>query len=427
MPRSDCTAETGAFYVFRNLDRPLVHSVPQSLALPQPKANRAAGLYVHVPFCVHKCCYCDFYSLALAPKDQAEASERYLDALALELAAAPASFRPRTIFVGGGTPTELSAAQLMRLLDLLHTHIDCSGVEEWTCEINPGTLTLEKATILRGAGVNRASLGVQSFNPSVLKFLGRIHNGEEAREGYDCLRQSGFTNINIDLISAVPGSPPERLRDDLTQAIELSPEHVAVYTLIFENETPLMALKKRGKVAPVDESTELQEYQLTAQIFASAGYERYEISNYCKQGTGDDFRCQHNLFYWGPGDYLGVGPAAHSCLGGRRFANVRSLTRYTRAWLGSATTPADPQLACAFSEQLAPEDAARELLVMWLRQTAGVCAAEFIAYTGYDYRILAGEHLASWSKLGLVSTANERLRLTRRGFEVADSLFVELV
>jgi oxygen-independent coproporphyrinogen-3 oxidase len=374
------------------------------------------GLYVHVPFCVRKCSYCDFYSLAQPPDRAAPDAARYLAALEVELASLPPGFVPETIFFGGGTPTELATADLSRLLAMVRRRVDPGRVREWTCESNPGTLTPEKAELLRASGVNRVSLGVQSFDPENLRFLGRIHTAEEAVAGFRLLRACGFGNVNLDLIFGIPGSSQETLRRDLETLAALGPEHASCYCLIFEEGTPLARMRAQGLVREVAEEDELAQYALAREVLARAGYRHYEISNFARPGR----ECRHNLLYWGAGEYVGVGPSAHSHWGGARWGNVKSLVLWTERLL--AGRPARD-----FEERLEPEARAREALVMGLRRTDGVERAAFRAETGFDYAALRGREIERLAGLGLLEEAGGRLRLTERGLFVSDAVFAELV
>ncbi len=371
-----------------------------------------AGLYIHVPFCARKCAYCDFYSVPLAGGPAGD----YLQALDRECALLPPGFAPETMFLGGGTPTVLSANDLARLFDLLARRVDLSRVTEWTCEANPGTLDAEKIRALRRAGVNRLSLGVQSFDDRILEFLGRIHTARQAAESFRLLRAEGFENLSLDLIFAVPGAPDGALERDLAQALELGPEHLSVYGLTFEGGTPLARRRDAGEVREVDEEEQLRQYRLVRQSLTSAGFRHYEISNYARPGR----ECRHNLLYWGPGEYLGLGPAAHSHWAGRRWGNVRNL----EAWAAALEQGRAPR---EFEEALEPEARARETLVFSLRRLDGVERAGFQAETGFDYHALRGEEIAWLVRLGMLEETDDRLRLTEKGLIVSDAVFAELV
>lgn len=382
------------------------------------------GLYVHIPFCVRKCLYCDFYSLPTGhgalPKRLAEAThgdnDPFIAALAREMDSLPAGFAPDTVFLGGGTPTELSDHDFAALFALLHRRIDLGRVTEWSCESNPGTLTREKVRIMMDAGVNRVSLGVQSFDPKTLEFLGRIHSADEAADGFRLLRDAGMRNINLDLMYGVPGQSREALATSLQRLVELDPDHAACYCLIFEDGTPLTDLKQRGFVKEVDDDEELEQYGIVRRALADAGFGHYEISNFAKPGR----ECRHNLLYWGGGEYIGLGPSAHSHWAGKRWGNIRDLGAYCRK-LEAGTS------VRAFEEQLEPEAKARETLVMWLRRLEGIPREAFRTQTGFDYVELCADALPWMEREGLVEQRDGTLRLTERGLFLSDGIFAELV
>jgi oxygen-independent coproporphyrinogen-3 oxidase len=339
-----------------------------------------------------------------------------LEALAAELDRMPADFSPDTIFIGGGTPTELSRNDLAALLNLLRNRVDVSAVVEWTCEANPGTLTPDKVEILLDAGVNRFSIGVQSFNPAALEFLGRIHSASEAREAVCMLRRMGATNINIDLIYGIPGFGLDVVRRDVYALLELAPDHAACYCLTFEDGTPLADLRDKGFVKEVDDDALREQYEWIRAELSAAGYRHYEISNFAHPGR----ECRHNLLYWGAGEYIGIGPSAHSHWRGERYGNVRDLHAYIRRMRDTGD-------ARSFAERLDPEAKARETLIMSLRRIDGISRKEFIELTGFDYRQLCAEPLACLQREGLIDDSNDRLRLTDRGLFISDAIFAELV
>jgi oxygen-independent coproporphyrinogen-3 oxidase len=375
-----------------------------------------SGLYIHVPFCVRKCGYCDFYSLAQPGDRAAPEAGLFLAALDIELGRLPRRFRPETVFLGGGTPTELASGDLARLLDLVRRRVDLSRVVEWTCESNPGTLTREKALLLREAGVNRVSLGIQSFEPRNLSFLGRIHTAEDAEAGVRLLRECGHRNLNLDVIFGIPGGSMETVARDIERAVALEPDHIACYGLIFEEGTPLSTMRERGLVRPVEDDEEARQYEWIRAALARAGYRQYEISNYARPGR----ECRHNLLYWSAGEYIGLGPSAHSHWEGARWANERDLGRWARALLSGR----DPR---AFEERLEPEARAREALVMGLRRRDGWAREEFEAATGFDWRALCGEAIERLSALGLLEEEGGRLRLAEKALFVSDAVLAELV
>ena len=280
-----------------------------------------AGLYVHIPFCVQKCRYCDFYSEVCGDGGRVS---RFLSALDRELSLLDSAFAPTTVFFGGGTPTALSAEALSALLGSLRRHVDLSGVEEWSVEVNPGTLSGRKMEVLCEAGVNRVSLGVQSFDDRRLEWLGRIHRARDVYDAVSLVRSFGGLDLSLDLMHSVPGMSLVDWERELDAALNLSPHHLSCYNLTFEEGTPLERMLTAGDLAEPDEELQLAQFELTDRRLEMAGYEHYEISNYAKPGHA----CRHNLLYWTAGEYVGCGPAAHSHLGGRRFSNAESLDRY---------------------------------------------------------------------------------------------------
>ena len=369
------------------------------------------GLYIHVPFCVRKCKYCDFYSVPLDG-----ATPRFLGALERELRQLPLDFAPDTVYIGGGTPTSMEPAALNQLVDLLKPVVARCRVIEWTCEANPGTLTREKADILKAAGVNRMSLGVQSFSAETLAFLGRIHSSAEAVDSYQLLRDAGFDNINVDLMYGIPGCSREDLEDDLGRVRQLAPEHIAAYCLIFEEGTPLTQMRDAGRLEELDDDEQLDQYRLVRADLGAAGYHHYEISNFAKPG----FESRHNLLYWSAGEYIGCGPAAHSHWRGVRFGNPKSLEEYCAA-LEAGRAPR------SFEEKLEPEAKAREMLIMGLRRLDGISVGEFRRTTGFDYRDLKPAEIDWLCHIGMLEEEDGRLRLTEKGLFVSDSVFAELV
>jgi oxygen-independent coproporphyrinogen-3 oxidase len=278
-------------------------------------ADGVAHLYVHIPFCPKICPYCSFYK---------EASDRhktqpFLDAVLAELdrqigrlAHCGRPLRPQTIFFGGGTPSALSTPQLEYLLGGLRARLDLSDLREWTLEMNPATVSLEKARALRDLGVNRVSMGVQSWEPQLLAVLGRVHSASQARRSYEILREAGFANVNLDLIFGVPTQTRAHWEDSLAATIALAPEHISAYNLTYEEDTEYFRRFTLGELSQ-DNDADAALFELTAETLENAGYEPYEISNFARPGR----ECAHNLAYWSGADYLGLGPSAFSTVGER--------------------------------------------------------------------------------------------------------------
>lgn len=378
-----------------------------------------SGLYLHIPFCVQKCAYCDFYSLPLACRVAGAAEAmvaRFFHALEKELATLPPGFAPATVFMGGGTPTVLSVAQLGELLAMLRQHVRLEAVCEWTVEANPGTLTPEKTAVLRAAGVNRVSLGVQTLRDDALRRWGRIHSAAEAHASFELLRAAGFDNLGVDLMYALPGETTAQVLQDVCGMLAWHPEHMSCYALSFEPGTPLAEQAQRGQVTEVPDEEQAEQYHAVRQAMLAAGFQHYEISNFARPGRA----CRHNLNYWRGGDYVGCGPAAHGHLAGRRSANVENLDEYCRRIEAGGS-------ACDFEERLLPEAKARETLVVGLRLLDGVDLAEFQQQTGFDARVLVGAALERLTDLGLLHLQEGRLRLAERSLFISNRVLAELI
>ena len=353
-----------------------------------------SGLYIHIPFCVRKCSYCAFYSVVSGDWKK---QEQFFQTLEKELRNLPADFSPGTIFIGGGTPTAPDFQALEKFLPNLGRF----SPQEFSCEVNPGTVDAAKLALLKRSGVNRLSIGVQSFNFQCLETLGRIHTAEQAEEAFRLARAAGFENISLDLIFGVPGQTMEMLESDLDRALALDPEHIAIYNLMYEEGTPLTVRNPEK----LDEELEREMYDRIRARLKAAGFAHYEISNFAKPG----FECRHNLLYWSGGEYLGLGPAAHSHWKGVRWANVSDLDDYCAN--GSRRE---------FEERLGPEAKERETLVMGLRQLAGVEVS-----SGLWEKLEAS--FQALEKEGLLVIDGRRVRLAEDALFVSDAVFAELV
>ncbi len=360
------------------------------------------GLYVHVPFCVRKCPYCAFFSRRAEP----EMVSAWLAGVGRELETVPDGFAPQSVFFGGGTPTALEENDLARLIDLVSSRVDVKNVVEWTCEANPGTLTPGKAARLRKGGVNRLSIGAQSFDDATLKRLGRIHTSAETSECVSLARAVGFENLGLDLIYGVSGVSRESFEADVEAAMAMDPEHLSCYCLEIEEGTPFAREAQERRWAASAEEQRGQ-FDWARKRLAEGGWAHYEISNFSKPGR----ECRQNLLYWSGGDYIGIGPAAHSHWRGVRWGNSPELPGWKRA----------------FEEKLGPEAKARETLVMGLRRIAGWSRAEFRAWTGFDYDALRGKEIAELAKEGLLVVDPGRIRLADDALFISDSVFAELV
>ncbi len=362
-------------------------------------------LYVHIPFCPKVCPYCSFYKEA----HDRNKTQPFLDAVLRELELREAgglTLRPRTIFFGGGTPSALTVAQLDFLLGGLRSRLDLSALEEWTLEMNPATVSVEKARLLRQLGVTRISMGVQSWDPGVLLTLGRVHSADQARRSYDILRDAGFTNVNLDHIFAVPGQTLASWEATLARSVALRPDHISAYNLTYEEDTEFMRRFERGEFRQ-DPDDDAEFFESSARILGEGGYPAYETSNFAPPGN----ECRHNLGYWRGADYLGLGPSAFSTVGDRRWSNVRDTAAYTAQIL-------DGSFAEDFSEPLTPAVRRSEEIAFGLRLRDGIPAAWL---TPWSARV---DQLAS---LDLLIQQGERITLTPKGRLLADEVAAEFI
>jgi len=384
-------------------------------ALP---AARAEGLYVHIPFCFHKCHYCDFYSIT---RQTPERMDRFVDRVLAEAdfwrQKAPQVGGPiRTVFFGGGTPSLLPAPQMVRLIAGLRTRMDLGHVEEWTIECNPATVSLEYCQMLRDAGVDRLSFGAQSFHRNELATLERHHDPDDVPRSIDLARSAGFTRLNIDLIYAIPGQGLAEWADNLDRALLLNLTHLSCYGLTFESNTPIAVKRRLGQMHEVEESIELQMLHHTRQRLADAGLPAYEISNYAAAGQ----ECHHNLVYWTGGNYIALGPSGASHIEGHRWKNRPHLGEWENA-IDSGHLPA------AEYEFLSPDRRAGELAMLMLRLATGLNYADYASRTGRDARTDFASTVDNLFKLGLIDVDETAIRLSEKGLNVADAVAGEFL
>lgn len=379
------------------------------------------SLYLHVPFCVRRCLYCDFYVLPLGDgpipaRLNAFRSMRhrgFLAAMEAELMALPDGFQPRTVYVGGGTPTELPPDDLRRLFTMLERHVDLSRVAEFSCEANPGTLDADMADVLAESPVDRVSLGVQSFDDHVLESLGRIHDAAEAVQATHLLRGAGIGNVSVDLLFAVPGAGPAAVDTNLRAIAELNPEHVSWYSLEFEPGTAFTEMRNKGFLREPDDAECAEEYHRIREGLLGLGFDHYELFSFTRPGHA----CAHNLNYWAGGEFHGCGPSAHSHVEGARSANPADLALWIHQQTGR-----EPREGSG--ESLSPESKARELLMTRLRVTAGVDELAFARDTGFTPTdLIPPDTLADWLDSGRLHRENGTIRLDPAAYLISDSLF----
>ena len=370
-------------------------------------------LYIHIPFCVKKCDYCDFLSFSADEQTQ----KSYVAALQKELAFYGAKYKDRritTIFIGGGTPSWLKEDYMQAIMETVYHYFSVEQDAEITIECNPGTITEHKFEVYRRIGINRLSIGLQSVHNEELKILGRIHTFEQFLKTYDMARKHGFSNINIDLMSSLPGQTPEIFCDSLYQVLKLKPEHISAYSLIIEKGTPFYELYRfdavRQEAGMQTESlpTEEEEYQttkMTQHILKEAGYHWYEVSNFAKPG----YECRHNIGYWKRVDYLGVGLGASSLIDNVRYSNTRDLYTYL-------SVPADSLHEAA--EQITRNGQMEEFMFLGLRMRDGFYRDEFTQAFGIPIEAVYGDALNHLQQEELLLKREGRIYLTDKGMDL---------
>jgi oxygen-independent coproporphyrinogen-3 oxidase len=362
---------------------------------------------VHVPFCAHRCGYCNF--TLIAGRD--ELVGRYLAALEQELSLLDERPAVETLFVGGGTPTHLSPADLQRLLEIVRRRFKLPPGGEFSVEANPFGLDRERVALLAEYGVTRLSLGAQSFDPGKLRLLERDHAAADIARSVE-LARGALQSASLDLIFGVPGESLAVWRDDLAAALRLQPDHVSTYGLTFERGTAFWSRLNHGRLERLDEELERAMYAEAIDTLGGAGFEHYEVSNFARPGR----RCRHNEVYWAAEEYYAAGPGAARYLGGRRETNHRSTTTWIRRVLSGQSPVAE-------SETLSAEDRAREALVLALRRLEGIERCEFVKRTGFEVEALIGDELPKLAELGLLSDRDGRVRLTREGLFISDAIW----
>jgi oxygen-independent coproporphyrinogen III oxidase len=379
-------------------------------------AAQIPALYVHIPFCAHKCHYCDFYSITGQSDGRMDRFVTLLLSEADQWAASGPMIKPQTVFFGGGTPTALSPAQMRRLLLGLQDRFDCSSVNEWTTEANPNTVTLEYCTLLRETGVNRISFGAQSFDRAELAILERNHNPDDVPKCVRLARDAGFDRINVDLIYAIPGQSMESWSRSLEATLWLNLLHLSCYGLTYEPNTAMTIRKQLGHFSPAPEALELDMFHYTRDRLIAAGLLPYEISNFAAPGE----ECRHNLLYWHGGNYVGLGPSAASHIDGCRFRNRPHLGEWERA-VEAAELPAIDV------EHLTARQRASELVMLMLRLSEGVPFDELTTRFGAESRIWFADSLTRLHKIGLIEVDASHFALSPKGLDVADAIAAEFL
>jgi oxygen-independent coproporphyrinogen-3 oxidase len=364
----------------------------------------ATGLYVHIPFCRAKCRYCGFYSKPIENHDPG----RLISAIIAEIGQYGSIEGLQTAYIGGGSPSCLPREQLLRLINTI------SKAEEFTVEVNPGQVDTAMLRQLRAAGVNRLSIGAQSFNTSELEFLGRRHSVADTIRAVESAKEAGFENIGLDLIFAIPHSTLKFWKESIDSAINLDVQHISAYALTYEENTPLQKAVEAGEVKPVDEETDRAMYEMAIDKLEAGGYGQYEISNFAKPG----FECKHNLNCWLNRPYIGVGPSAGSYWKGKRTLNVADIERY----IEKIESGADAAEECEIPNSI---QVACETAVLNLRLRSGIDLKEFKRRTGFDAMELFAEPVSRYKQLGLIEATTQRVFLTRKAISIADSILCD--
>lgn len=383
-----------------------------------------ASIYIHIPFCKSRCVYCGFYSSTLS-----ELHDVYVDALCHELTLRkdylPTDATIQTLYIGGGTPSQLTEGQLSRLLSNIYNNV--GKPQEVTVECNPDDVTDAYARHLRSCGVNRVSMGAQTFDDNRLRFLGRRHNAGQVADAIQSLRKAGFENISIDLMFGFPGQTLEEWTSDIHQAVALRPEHISAYSLMYEEGTLLHSMLERGQVKEIDEELSRKMYETLCDMLQDAGYEHYEISNFArvaeKTQTGtaacEGYRSHHNSGYWNGTPYLGLGAAAHSFDGKSRQWNVSDVRQYIDS-IQQDVIPCEREVL---------DEATRynDLIVTALRTCDGIRLSNLAEDLGDDYRDYLLRNAQKNVALGLLAIEDDHIHLTRKGLYVSDMVMEELM
>ena len=373
------------------------------------------GLYIHIPFCVTKCKYCDFNSFKIDLNEK----KKYLNYLGEEMKLYKEEIKNReidSVFVGGGTPSILNENEINILFEKIKENFNIKSNAEITMECNPGTLTLNKLKAMKKSGVNRLSIGLQAVQNHHLKYIGRIHTFEEFEKNYHDAKQMGFDNINIDLMYALPNQSREDWMESLEKVVKLNPTHISAYSLILEENTELFKMYERDEFNLLDENTDIEMYEYTINYLKSHGYNQYEISNYAK----DNFECKHNVLYWKCEEYVGIGASASGYLNGIRYNNICELDNYEKMIL-------EGEKPIEWEEKLSIKDEIEESIFLGLRMNEGIQISDFKEKYNFDFEKEYKNEIEKLSKMELIEIDNNRMKLTQKGREISNSVFVEFI
>lgn len=373
------------------------------------------GLYIHIPFCVKKCKYCDFNSFRL----NVDEKRRYLNSLKREMELYKENLEDKSIdsvFVGGGTPSILNEEEIKILFQNIKNNFQIKDSAEITMECNPGTLTLNKLKTMKECGVNRLSIGLQAVQNNHLEYIGRVHTYEEFEKNYYQAKEVGFENINIDLMYALPNQSKEDWMESLEKVVNLNPTHISAYSLILEENTELFNMYEKHEFKLLDEDTDIEMYEYTIDYLESNGYNQYEISNYAKKG----FECKHNILYWKCENYVGLGVSASGFLNETRYNNLCELDKYENI-IHSGKKPIE------WEEKLSIKDEIEERIFLGLRMNEGIKFKDFYEKYNLNFEEEYKNEIDKLKKMKLIETKDEGIKLTQKGREISNSVFVEFM
>lgn len=373
------------------------------------------GLYIHIPFCISKCKYCDFNSYKL----NLDEKRKYLNALQKEMKFYKEEARGKeidTIFIGGGTPSILNQDEIKFLFDNIKNNFNIKNNAEITMECNPGTLTLNKLKTMKECGVNRLSIGLQAVQNKHLEYIGRIHTYEEFEENYYQAKKVGFENINIDLMYALPNQSKKDWIESLEKIVKLNPTHISAYSLILEEDTELFKMYERKEFELLDEETDIEMYEYTIKYLKSYGYNQYEISNYAKE----EFECRHNILYWKCENYIGLGASASGYLNETRYNNLCELKKYENT-INTGRKPIE------WEEKLSIKDKVEESIFLGLRMNEGIKFMDFYEKYNIDFEEVYEKEINKLNKMKLIEISDKGMILTQKGREISNSVFVEFI
>ena len=373
------------------------------------------GIYIHISFCVRKCSYCDFYSVALNDNSEYEFIESVLNEIKGYKDKLRKGYTVDSIFFGGGTPTIIKPENLKKIIDALGTIVEIDKCCETTMEANPNTLTEEKLKQYKSMGINRLSIGIQSLNDEILKNIGRIHSSREAIEALDRAKAAGFENINTDIMFNIPGQKVEDIENTLRAIIQRGVKHISFYSLKLEEGTPMYILEKNKKINMPNEDYEREMYYAGRKIMEENNLYQYEISNFAQRG----FECRHNLKYWNQEEYIGFGPSAHSFLNNIRYSNPPDLKLYCEK--------RSSEIQRTIQEVLGREDLMFEYIMLRLRLREGLDMKVFNNKFSADFQKLYSEQIEYLLKNKLIEVEGNKIKLSLRGIDVANYVIVEFM